>query len=60
MSIFEMVFSFTGLVLSLSLVVVLMGLGKVLRPPPETHVGWLTPILGIGVLGDITTFWGMS
>ena len=55
-----MVFSLTGLVLSLSLVVVLMGLGRALRPRPEAHVGWLTPILGIWVIGDVTTFWGMA
>ena len=60
MTVFEMVFSLTGLVLSLSLVVVLMGLGKTLRVRPNLHVGWLTPILGIFVLGDVTTFWGMA
>ena len=55
-----MVFNLTGLVLSLSLVIVLMGFGKILKRTSEIHVGWLTPILGIWVLGDIATFWGMS
>src|SRR4051812_14472571 len=60
MSVFEMVFSLVGLVLSLSLVVVLMGLGRALRPSADGHIGWLSPLLGIWVLGDITTFWGMA
>ncbi len=55
-----MVFSLTGLVLSLSLVVVLMGLGKALQPTPQTNIGLLTPLLGIWVLGDVATFWGMA
>jgi hypothetical protein len=57
---FEMAFNLTGLVLSLSLVVVLIGLGRALRPRQGTHIGWLTPILGIWMLGDIATFWGMA
>ena len=60
MTVFEMVFSLTGLVLSLSLVVVLMGLGKALQPRPGVTIGWLTPLLGVFVLGDIATFWGMA
>ena len=60
MTVFEVVFSLTGLVLSLSLVVVLMGLGKAIQPRPGVAIGWLTPLLAIFVLGDIATFWGMA
>jgi hypothetical protein len=60
MTIFEVVFSLTGLVLGLALVSVLSGLAKTMRARSELNVGWLTPLLGIWVLADVTSFWGMA
>jgi len=60
MTVFEMVFSLLVLVLGLSLVEVLSGLTRCLNARSEVHVGWLTPLLGIWVIGDVTTFWGIA
>jgi hypothetical protein len=60
MTIFEVVFSLTGLVLGLALVSVLSGLAKILRARSDLRTGWLTPLLGIWLLTDVTSFWGMA
>ncbi len=60
MTIFEVVFSLTGLVLGLALVSVLSGLAKIMRARCELRTGWLTPLLGIWLLLDVTSFWGMA
>jgi hypothetical protein len=60
MSIFEMVFNLLGLVLGLSLVVVLGGLARTLKSRPVREVSWLTPLLGIWVILDVSAFWGLA
>jgi hypothetical protein len=57
MSAFEFVFSLFGLLLGFSLVEVLGGLGKVLKSRQHIQVGWLTPLLALFVMVDITSFW---
>lgn len=57
---FEMVFSLVGLVLGLSLVEVLSGLVRTVHARSEVRIGWLTPLLGIWVIGDVSTFWGIA
>lgn len=60
MGIFEVVFNLVGLVLGFALVEVLAGLAKTLRLRRTVRIGWLTPLLGIWVLMDVTTFWGSA
>jgi hypothetical protein len=60
MSAFEFVFSLIGLALGLSLVEVLGGLARTLKARRAVRIGWLTPLLGIWVIGDVTSFWGMT
>jgi len=56
---FEIAFSLVMLVLGLAIVDVLAGLVRTLRRPDIRTVGWLTPLLGVAVICDLTTFWGM-
>lgn len=58
--IFEVVFNLVGLVLGFALVEVLSGLAKTFRARRRIHIGWLTPLLGVWVLFDVTTFWGSA
>lgn len=60
MSAFEYVFTLIGLALGLSLVEVLGGLARTLKARRVVRIGWLTPLLGIWVIGDVTSFWGMT
>jgi len=60
MSIFEVVFNLMGLVLGLALVEVLSNLAKLLRARQQLRIGFLVPLLGIFVLGDVTSFWGQA
>jgi hypothetical protein len=60
LSIFEVVFNLTGLVLGFALVEVLSGLAKTFRARGPVQIGWLTPLLGVWVLFDVTTFWGSA
>lgn len=60
MSAFEFVFSLFGLLLGFSLVEVLGGLGKVLKSRRHIRVGWLTPLLALFVMVDITSFWRVA
>ena len=51
------VFSLFGLLLGLSLAAVLSGFVRVIRMRPRVHMGWLTPLLGLFVMLDLTSFW---
>ena len=57
MSDFEFVFSLFGLLLGLSLAEVLSGFGKALKARRRVRIGWLTPMLGLLVMLDLTSFW---
>jgi len=60
MSAFEFVFSLFGLLLGFSLVEVLQGLVRTLKLRGTVRVGWLTPLLGLFVLVDLTSFWNIA
>jgi hypothetical protein len=68
MSAFEFVFSLFGLLLGFSLVEVLSGLVRTFKlrraPGPDAkravRIGWLTPLLGLFVLVDLTSFWNIA
>jgi hypothetical protein len=65
---FEFVFSLLGLLLGFSLVEVLSGLVRTMKlsrlPGPDSkravRIGWLTPLLGLFVLVDLTSFWNVA
>ena len=57
MSNFEFVFSLFGLLLGLALAQLLGGFGRALQSRHRIHVGWLTPMLGLIVALDVTSFW---
>jgi hypothetical protein len=57
MSAFELYLSFYGLLLGLSVAQVASGLGQAVARRGESHIGWLTPLLTIFVLLDISSFW---
>ena len=59
MSAFEFVFSLIGLVLGLSFVEVLGGLVRALKSGVVRRTNILTLMLGLWVLLDVTSFWGM-
>src|SRR4051812_44053096 len=54
---FSFVFSLFGLLLGLALAEVLGGFGNVLQERRKLRIGWQTPLLGILVALDITSFW---
>ena len=68
MSQFEFIFSLYSLLLGLSLVELLSGLGRTVKA--RLHVdeeakagyrsGWLTPLLGLFVMLDLLSFWGAA
>jgi hypothetical protein len=68
MSGFEFVFSLFGLLLGFSLVEVLGGFAKAMEArfrsngdqAEPTRLGWLTPLLGIYVMLDVTSFWAAA
>lgn len=60
MSAFEFVFSLFGLLLGFSLVEVLSGLVRTVKLRGKTRIGWLTPLLGLFVLVDLTSFWNVA
>jgi hypothetical protein len=60
MTIFEMVFNLIGLVLGLALVEVLGGLAKAIKARPKGGISWLTPLLGVWVVLDVSAFWGIA
>ena len=57
MSKFEFVFSLFGLLLGLGLAEVLAGFGNTIQERHRVKVGWLTPLLGLVVALDLTSFW---
>ncbi|WP_311271220.1 hypothetical protein [Sphingobium sp. WCS2017Hpa-17] len=63
MSAFDLVFAVFGLLLGLAVAEVLGGFARVLkmkRAAKPVRVGWLTPLLGLFVLLDLTSFWGTA
>lgn len=60
MSAFEFVFSLFGLLLGFSLVEVLSGLVRTLKLRGKVRIGWLTPLLGLFVMVDLTSFWSIA
>ena len=57
MSDFEFVFSLFGLMLGFSLAEVLGGLIRTLKARRAVRLGWLTPMLALFVMLDLTSFW---
>lgn len=57
MDAFNFVFTLFGLLLGLSLAEVLSGFAKSLQVRHRVKLGWLTPLLAIFVMLDITSFW---
>ena len=60
MSPFELVFALFGMLLGLAIAEVLGGFSravKLRRSRKAVRVGWLTPLLGLVVILDLTSFW---
>ncbi|HEX3423684.1 MAG TPA: hypothetical protein VHS33_09840 [Sphingomicrobium sp.] len=57
MSNFEFVFSLYSLLFGLALAQVFAGFGNTLQERHKIKIGWLTPLLGLFVIFDITSFW---
>lgn len=60
MSAFDLVFTLFGLLLGMAIAEVLGGFSRVLklkRKARPVRVGWLTPLLGLFVVLDLTSFW---
>ncbi len=60
MDAFSFVFSLFGLLLGLSLAEVLGGFARTLRLRHDLRIGWLTPLLGLFVMLNVTSFWGAA
>lgn len=57
---FSFVFSLFSIVLGLALTEVLGGLGKALQSRKKVKIGWLTPLLGLLIGLDVTSFWSVG
>jgi hypothetical protein len=57
MTVFEYVFSLYSLLFGLALAQVFGGFGNTLQERHKLEVGWLTPLLGLFVIVDLTSFW---
>jgi len=57
---FDFVFSLFGLLLGLSLAEVLGGLARTLKQRKAVRIGWLTPLLGLLVMVDLTSSWALA
>ena len=57
---FEFIFPLFGLLIGLSYAEVLGGLARALKAPGEVRIGWLTPLLGVMLLINLTMFWYAS
>lgn len=57
---FEFVFSLFALLLGLSLAEVLGGLARTLKQWRTVRLGWLTPLLGLVVMLDLTSSWALA
>jgi len=60
MTVFEFVFSLYSLLFGLALAQVFGGFGNVLQERHKLKVGWLTPLLGLFVIMDLTSFWAIG
>jgi hypothetical protein len=60
MSNFEFVFSLYSLLFGLALTQVFAGFGNTLQERHKISVGWLTPLLGLFVILDLTSFWAIG
>ncbi|MEG3088016.1 hypothetical protein [Sphingomonas sp. PB4P5] len=63
MSPFELVFAVYGLLLGLAIAEVLGGFSrwiKLKRGTKAVRIGWLTPLLGLLVMLDLTSFWMLA
>lgn len=60
MSAFEFFFGFYGLILGLSVVEVITGGARILKQRRRIQVGYLTPMLALVVLLDLSGFWSTS
>ena len=57
MDAFNFAFSLFAIILGLSLAKVLEGFARALKRRRVVHLGWLTPMLAIFVMLDLTSFW---
>ena len=57
MDAFSFVFSLFGLLLGLALAETIGGFGKALELRHKIRIGWLSPLLGLGICFDIVSFW---
>jgi len=57
---FDFVFSLFGLLLGLSLAEVLSGLARTLKQRKVVRLGWLTPLLGLLVMVDLSSSWALA
>jgi hypothetical protein len=57
MTVFEYVFSLYSLLFGLALAQVFGGFGNTLQERHKLKVGWLTSLLGLFVIVDLTSFW---
>jgi hypothetical protein len=54
---FNFAFSLFAIILGLSLAKVLEGFARALKRRRVVHLGWLTPMLAVFVMLDLTSFW---
>jgi hypothetical protein len=57
MTAFEFVFPLFGLLVGLSFAEMLAGLARTLKNKHHVRVGWLTPLLGLVILVNLTMIW---
>jgi hypothetical protein len=57
MTVFEYVFSLYSLLFGLALAQIFGGFGNSLQERHKIKIGWLTPLLGLFVIVDLTSFW---
>lgn len=57
MSGFELFFSLFGLILGLAIASIAAGASDILRDDKRVKIGWLTPLLVVFLLFDLTSFW---
>jgi hypothetical protein len=57
MTAFEFVFPLFGLLVGLSFAEMLSGLARTLQDKDKVRVGWLTPLLGLLILINLTMIW---
>ena len=54
---FSFVFSLFGLLMGLALAEVIGGFGKAIELRHKIRIGWLSPLLGLLICFDLTSFW---